>query len=985
MPMTPRQLIEALSDCGILGNEDATELSRGYESTDPSDTGNSAAGDPDSTATSALGEQTQSLARQLIETGKATRFQVRAILAGASKGLRIGDYIVIDRIGGGGMGSVYKARHRIMKRVVALKLLPRAATDNPRLVQRFYREVEAAAALTHPNIVTAYDAGEFKGIHYLVSEYVDGLDLSQLVKKHGPLPLASAVDYTVQAGRGLTFAHEHGVIHRDVKPGNLLLSRDGKIRVLDMGLARFTEGDQTISEASLTVTGRLMGTVEYMAPEHAANPKNADHRSDVYALGCTFYRLLTGQLPYKGETAVELIIAQREQPTPRLADAVPGVPDAVQQVFEKMLAKLPEDRYQTMAEAVDALASAARTTKLPAAAAPAFADFDHESDSQVDTRLDSKGGSSLLGELAAANSGVFDPPPASGNITPSPEPLPAWPEATTHPEASSGPSIAVMLVLLVVVFAAALGIVYVVSRPAPVDPNPDPPVVVTPPDPVDPEPTDPDPIDPDPVEPEPVDPVDPPLTEFEPLVPGQWRSIFDGERLGRWIPITRIDATDLADPVPGEVEIDGRQLVLNPGDPLTGVSWFGPMPTDEFEVTVETKIDDAEMLSVAFPVGTERAAIQLDAGNRKAGLYHVDGTDPRDNPMAAIFDGAVAGWHQLRIRVTAQHVQAWLNGQPIANQDRLESTFGAPDGYHPMHPLSMVASNGSASLRNIRIRTLEPENEPTDPTDPNKPEGPDKPPVEIVKVLNPSVDWHDMIPSIDPQRDARGGNAIWSKEDDALIADSSEPRDLPRSALLIPAQITGSYQMRFDIDVERGFGPLVVTLPVDGKRLHLVLDGPTGSGFMAKRADANAGNRPRGFAERTLPVGGPHAVLIRVSTNNNGRITAAAKVNGRSVPGWTGTLDELTELGRRGGERRGGHAADAITLRIAAREISITDLQINILPGGRAQLIPVAADDPANELIDLPRPDVDDTDAPTDGDRPRPPRDRDGTRPPRQP
>lgn len=980
MPMTPRQLIEALSDCGILGNEDATELSRGYESADASASGSEDSGPHE---TSALGEQTQSLARQLIETGKATRFQVRAILAGASKGLRIGDYIVIDRIGSGGMGSVYKARHRIMKRIVALKLLPRAATDNPRLVQRFYREVEAAAALTHPNIVTAYDAGEFKGIHYLVSEFVDGLDLSQLIKKHGPLPLASAVDYVVQAGRGLTFAHEHGVIHRDVKPGNLLLSRDGKIRVLDMGLARFTEGDQTISEASLTVTGRLMGTVEYMAPEHAANPKNADHRSDIYALGCTFYRLLTGQLPYKGETAVELIIAQREQPTPRLADAVPGVPDAVQQVFEKMLAKLPEDRYQTMAEAVDALATAARSTKLPAAAAPTFADFDYESDSQVDTRLDAKGGSSLLGELAAANSGVFDPPPAAGNPTPSPEPLPAWPEATTHPETSSGPSIAVMLLLLVIVFAAALGVVYVVSRPTPVDPNPEPPIVVTPPDPVDPEPIEPEPVDP---EPEPIDPAPtvPSLTEFEPLTPGQWRSIFDGEQLGRWIPITRIDATDLADPVPGEVEIDGRQIVLNTGDPLTGVSWFGPMPTKDFEITVEAKIDDAELISVAFPVGTERAAIQLDADNRKAGLYHIDGTGLHDDPMAAIFDGSVAGWHQLRIRVTEQRVQTWLNGQSIADQERTGSSFGAPEGFSPMHPLSMVASNGSASLRNIRIRTLEPEDEPTDPVDPDKPNGPDKPPVEIVKVLNPSMDWHDMIPTIDPKRDARGGLTIWSVEDNTLIANSDEPRDLPRSALLIPAQITGSYQMRFDIDVDRGFGPLIVTLPVDGKRLHFVLDGPTGSGFMAKRADANAGNRPRGFAQRTLPVGGPHAVLIRVSTNN-GRITAAAKVNGRSVPGWTGTLDELTELGRRGGERRGGHAADAITLRIAAREASVTNLQINILPGGRAQLMPVAADDPADERIDLPRPSVNETEPPTDGDRPRPLRDRDDSRPPRRP
>lgn len=982
MSMTPRQLIEALSDCGILATDDAEELTRTYESNGDGEPAEATATDPGNP-----GELTQSLARQLIADGKATRFQVRAILAGASKGLRIGDYIVIDRIGSGGMGSVYKARHRVMKRIVALKLLPRAATNNPRLVQRFYREVEAAAALTHPNIVTAYDAGEFQGIHYLVSQFVDGLDLSQLVKKRGPLPLAAAVDYTVQAGRGLTYAHEHGVIHRDVKPGNLLLDREGKIKVLDMGLARFTEGDQTISEASLTVTGRLMGTVEYMSPEHAANPKNADHRSDIYSLGCTFYRLLTGKLPYKGETAVELIIAQREQPTPRLTDAVAGVPDAVQEVFERMLAKAPEDRYQTMAEAVDALAAAASATQLPPAAAPVLADFDHESDSQIDTKLDARGGTSLLGELAAANSGAFDPPPGSGSASGSgsatPEPLPAWPEST-QPQPAGGIGVGALMVMLLVVVGAALGVIYLVARPAAPEPPPDPPVVVDPPKPVDPDPPTPDPPTPDPPvvidPPDPVDP-EPPLPPFEPLVAGEWRTLFDGEHLGRWEPI---DTVDTAGGSPGEVTVEGRQILLKPGEPLSGVSWSGPMPAQDFEVTLEAKVDDAELLSIAFPIGTDRAAVQLDANNRRAGLFSIDGTGLRDDPMAAPFDGAVAGWHQLRIRVTQDHVQAWLNAQPITDQARSGSTFGAPDGYLPLHDLSIFASRGAAALRNIRIRRIDPDDAPTRPDIPDKP---DTPPDTIATVLEPSTEWHDMLPSIDVKRDARGDVAVWTRKGDTIVGSSNEPRDLPRNALLVPAQISGSYQLRFDVKVESGFGPLVVTLPVEGKRLHLVLDGPTGSQFVASRAEAVQRERGRGFTERTIPVGGPHAVFIRVAVND-GRVTAAAKVNGRSVPGWTGTLEDLPALMRPGGGEPRGAARSAVTLRIAAREVTIDRLQLQILQGGRAELIPVAADDHAAETIELPRPDQS-TGGPSGADAERnpddrsPPRPRDGGPPPR--
>jgi len=287
-------------------------------------------------------------ASKLVEHGHITQFQASAALQMRGEALVIGDYHILDVIGSGGMGQVYKARHRIMKRLVAIKIMHTARSTNPKLVQRFYREVEAAARLSHPNIVTAYDAGETPGGLYLAMEYVDGVDLSVILQAVGSLSVNQAVNITLQVARGLDFAHEHNVIHRDVKPGNLLLARDGTVKILDMGLARFTE--EEAAEVSLTMVGPLMGTVEYMAPEHAANAKHADHRSDIYSLGCTMYRLLTGHLPYGGETAVEKVIAQREHPIPELRRIADDIPESLQGIFARMVAKTPEERYQSMDE-----------------------------------------------------------------------------------------------------------------------------------------------------------------------------------------------------------------------------------------------------------------------------------------------------------------------------------------------------------------------------------------------------------------------------------------------------------------------------------------------------------------------------------------------------------------------------------------------------------------------------------------------------------
>ena len=268
----------------------------------------------------------------------------------------MGDYQVVGKIGHGGMGTVYKAVHRIMKRTVALKVIHRDVASDPARRKRFQREVEAAARLSHPNIVTAHDAGEHDGSLYLICEYIDGCDLGHLINSRGPLPFAQAVDCIRQAARGLAYAHQQGVFHRDIKPANLLLAHDGVVKILDMGLARMTAAtDTTASRSDLTMEGAVFGTVDYMAPEQARNSKSADQRSDLYSLGCTLFTLLSGQRMYRGDSALEIILAHCEQPAPEISEAAPGIPLGVNEVFQRMVAKEPAGRFQTADELLAAL------------------------------------------------------------------------------------------------------------------------------------------------------------------------------------------------------------------------------------------------------------------------------------------------------------------------------------------------------------------------------------------------------------------------------------------------------------------------------------------------------------------------------------------------------------------------------------------------------------------------------------------------------
>jgi len=272
---------------------------------------------------------------------------------------QFGEYVLLDKLGEGGMGVVFKAQHRRMKRFVAVKMIARREIGSPDAVKRFYREVEAAAKLNHPNIVTAYDASEHEGAHYLAMEYVEGKDLAAVVQERGPLPIAQAVDYVIQAARGLQYAHKHQMVHRDIKPSNLMLDKEGTVKILDMGLASIAGLAEDSYRDRLTGTGQVMGTLDYMAPEQALDAHHADARADIYSLGCTLYRLLTGEVLFKCETLAKIIWAHQQAPIPSLCKARTDVPPQLDAAFQKMVAKKPEDRYQSMTEVIIALETCA--------------------------------------------------------------------------------------------------------------------------------------------------------------------------------------------------------------------------------------------------------------------------------------------------------------------------------------------------------------------------------------------------------------------------------------------------------------------------------------------------------------------------------------------------------------------------------------------------------------------------------------------------
>ncbi|MCR5359566.1 MAG: serine/threonine protein kinase [Thermoguttaceae bacterium] len=292
------------------------------------------------------------LAGMLVRKGLITRWHVRQLMKRKYKGFFLRQYRILDHIGTGGMSTVYLAEHTLMHRMVAIKILPKKRMTNSAYVERFVREAQAIAALNHPNIVQAYDIDRYDDMHYIVMEYFEGNNLRQLVDKEGPLPFEDAVSYIRQGAEGLIHAHRIGVIHRDVKPENILANSEGTAKLLDLGLALLKEEDES---GSSTKQDSILGTADYLAPEQAINSSKIDGRADIYSLGCTLYFCLTGHPPFPFGTIPQRLLAhQRETPASILIDR-PDCPDDLVDICCKMMAKKPEDRFQTAQEVTDIL------------------------------------------------------------------------------------------------------------------------------------------------------------------------------------------------------------------------------------------------------------------------------------------------------------------------------------------------------------------------------------------------------------------------------------------------------------------------------------------------------------------------------------------------------------------------------------------------------------------------------------------------------
>jgi serine/threonine protein kinase len=320
----------------------------------------------------------RALAREMLVRDWLTPYQVNQILQGRGPDLVLGPYVLLERLGSGSTGWVFKARHRHLQRLVALKVLRRELLSDTEVVARFYREIRGVSQLSHPHVIHAYDAGPIGRSHVLIMEYAPGIDLARLVQQAGPLPVAHACAYVCQAALGLQHIHERGLVHRDVKPSNLLLVNGGEtthhaprtthqIKILDLGLARLGKVVRGLapgrlltggSSASLTPSGAvMMGTPDFLAPEQAIDFRQADQRADIYSLGCTLFFLLTGQPPFPGGSVARKLLLHHHTAPPALEQVRADVPAPVAEAVCTMLAKDPAERFPTAAAVVEALAA----------------------------------------------------------------------------------------------------------------------------------------------------------------------------------------------------------------------------------------------------------------------------------------------------------------------------------------------------------------------------------------------------------------------------------------------------------------------------------------------------------------------------------------------------------------------------------------------------------------------------------------------------
>jgi serine/threonine protein kinase len=355
-------------------------------------------------------DQARVIARALIDQGILTRFQARLLLNGKGNKLVLGQYHLLDFLGRGATGRVFKAMHAAMRRIVAVKVISSRVLTAQDDLSLFRREIRAASQLQHPNIIAAYDADQAKGMHFFVMEYAEGLDLRVLLTKHSPLPIDLVCELMRQAAQALQYAHEKGIVHRDIKPANLLVTQlagfvgltgaadsgaettsppalTPVLKVADFGLARLHSAPTSSGADTIKAkTGSLMGTIDYISPEQANDFHAVDIRSDLYSLGCTFYHLLAGRVPFPGETAMEKLVKHFMVEPVALEEVRPEVPPAVASIVRRLMAKDMAQRFQTPAELACELASWDRGNRPETAAAANLASPQQSAPASQDSR-----------------------------------------------------------------------------------------------------------------------------------------------------------------------------------------------------------------------------------------------------------------------------------------------------------------------------------------------------------------------------------------------------------------------------------------------------------------------------------------------------------------------------------------------------------------------------------------------------------------------
>ncbi len=864
----PAAFVDRLHSAGLLTEDD---LERYF-------------GEPDDDVTT--------LANGLVDGGRLTRLQADRLLR--DRPIVLGEYLLVERIGAGGMGEVYHAVHRRMDRDVALKILPDHLVHTAADVARFEREVRAAAQLVHQNILTAYDAGEREGVHFLVTELVDGPNLKSLVVRGRPLTVTEAVDATLQVAAGLAYAHARGIVHRDVKPSNLLIDSTGCVKILDMGLARFDSTE--IEETTLTSSGMVMGTVDYMAPEQAMDARRADARADLYSLGCSLFFLLTGRPPYRGATAMQRVVAHREEPIPLLSDRVPDAPARLEAVFSKLLAKSPGKRFQSADELLDAMRGLPQR-RIDVAAITGDEPTDEPDPTPTDRDVaDPAQRSTYIGTASADAATDGERPDDTVRAS-------RVGGSTREGDGLARNRIAVGLGALLLVLLVAIGVRS----------------FFTPPD-------------------------DPPTPE-----PSANRALrFDGRSAH-----VVVESLDLAEHDAFTVELFAT---IDRSRPSNLVNWFGRNWFVVYHVNsawgagVEGS-RPVELLQVddrAVPGRRTHLAVTWDGREKR---IFVDGQplpsvpneyDVRPVTSRGLYVGGAPAdklpeWEEdrwfsglideLRISSGVRYTEAF---EPAERPDADETTIAL---YHFDEESGDVALDSSGNDHHgrvvgaERVDAREPVGTFPDPVEPPPAAEVDPPPAAAS--ITRDDGWFDVLALHVPKYDSPPGGGEWRQTPDYLESPAAE-----FARVSFPVVPNDEYRLRVEFERVEGHDAVDVYLPVYTRQVLFVFDGWGGSGLSGLQA-VDGKNKPdprrrEGAANTPIENGRRYVAEFRVSAAGEGRVTIGVRLDDWPLMSWTGPVSSLRLIDPKfelSDKRRLGVAAWDSVVRFHRVELMVKDGQ----------------------------------------------------------